>query len=311
MRWLVWCVVLAAGACARSKSESDAEPGSSAGTGGASVAGSGGAPVAGGGSGGDAGAGRHAGGRASGGFSSVGGSGGRSTSGAAGSDSGGEAGGGIAGSASASGGMASAGEGSGGEAGAPVVECGTYDACGCGCCGGATPTPTCYYPERGDELASIIAADQAQSVDPGCESAGCSLGARHLCCVTPEPSAGIYAARAIAGGFDRLTIERRGSGERCAALTLVSPVSGGQLDFPLEAPSGWALERTGESACEDGTLAPPGRPAAGGIGSVSYSTPEPCALDFDFTLFFLSDTGEVEPVRFQGEGVPLTGAAGC
>jgi hypothetical protein len=308
MRWLVWCLMLAAGACAKSHDAGPASGGSSgagasvaAGSGGASGSASGGAGMA------DAG-------RASSGSSGVGGDSGRAASGAGGqgAGSGGTGGDGeIGGAGSASGGAtagnASAGEANGGEAGAPAAECGPYDACGCGCCGGTTPTSACYYPERGDLLSSIIAADQAAGADPECESAGCALGIRHLCCVTPEPSAGTYAARLVPGGYDRLIIERRGSAERCSALGLVRPLSAAQHTFPIETPGDWGLERAGESACVNGMFDAPGRSAVGGIGSVSYSSPDQCALDFDLTLFFVSEAGELESVRFQAENVALGG----
>jgi hypothetical protein len=320
MRWLVWCLTLVLVACGKSNSKLDAPPSGQAGKGGASAAGAGGAVSM---TGGVAGSGEEAGAGASvGGRSSAGGSGGAPASGDGGSSAGaggsgasssgaGAGGAGLAGNAS--GGFSSAGDGSGGEAGGTNDECASYDACGCGCCGGLASTPTCYHPDRGEELSSIVAADQAQASDPGCSNAGCSSGTRHVCCAIPEPTAAAYAASFYIGGINHLTIERRGSDERCALLELVAPNSS-PVPYSLEIPDGWFIQGGSASPCgADGRVSSPWLLAFGGIGSVSFSTPEMCAVDFDFTLFFASDSGALEAVRFQGQRLEIGGhqLAGC
>ncbi len=55
-----------------------------------------------------------------------------------------------------------------------------YKACGCGCCGGATPQgPECVGEA---ELARIIARDKAVRGSPQCHAAGCSQGVLYKIC---------------------------------------------------------------------------------------------------------------------------------
>lgn len=58
----------------------------------------------------------------------------------------------------------------------------TYVACGCGCCGGVTPKPSCLYHSKGDDLQKIIAADRASKQSPTCRVAGCSMGTSYSFC---------------------------------------------------------------------------------------------------------------------------------
>lgn len=58
----------------------------------------------------------------------------------------------------------------------------SYIACGCGCCGGVTPSKQCLYHEKGDDLAKIIAADRAASKRPSCANVGCSRGTEYVYC---------------------------------------------------------------------------------------------------------------------------------
>src|SRR5215216_4573485 len=126
----------------------------------------------------------------------------------AGADTGGGTGGGGAplntgGKGLATGGGAATGGGTAGalggegsepaEAGAPAAGaasgCDSYEACGCGCCGGQPPHAKCVYPDLGQDLNSIIADDVATRQDvEACANVGCSAGQAYFCCEAPPPS---------------------------------------------------------------------------------------------------------------------------
>jgi hypothetical protein len=243
--------------------------------------------------------------------------------GAAGSSSGSTNGG--AGSSGASGGVTATSGGTGavsggggadagmGGAGAPAEECGEYVACGCGCCGGTEPSgASCYYPERGESLDDIVSADRAAASDPGCANAGCSLGTRRVCCQSSsaDDGAGTYTGSGLIGGLDHLAVHRASPAGRCTTLGIATAASS-ERPFAVELPAGWRLETATDGACDvDGMVSEPIRFAFGGVGTLSFVDAS-CTLAVDATLFFLTDSGEVEAVRLVQEAVAVTGGVTC
>ena len=57
---------------------------------------------------------------------------------------------------------------------------------------------------------------------------------------------------------------------------------------------------------ENGVPTSTGRVAIGAVGSVTF-VDEACTLAIDATLFFLTDSGEVDAVRLLAPNVPATG----
>jgi hypothetical protein len=201
----------------------------------------------------------------------------------------------------------SAGEIAGGEAGAAGASAcrDSYRACGCGCCSGREPTKRCYYPEVAGHLEGIATEDQriAQSAD--CPMMGCSTGVEYVCCSSAAASAGPaeYEAAVIPGGIDRLVVERTGEDGRCSKLSIANRVTAPGDVFEIET-SNWSAELGQDAGCTGGGA----RTAVGGVGYV-YWGGQPCVVDFEFTLFFPSESGAFEGVRFSAEDVPVTGGA--
>jgi len=291
---------------------SSAESGGSGGSA-AANAGGGGTSHNGGTSGGT-----RAGGGGSAGATLNGGTAGAATGGVSNAGSGAGASGGIAGAsvatagsgAGGSGDMASAGTSSveaAGAAGTPELACqGSADACGCGCCGGVALTPTCYYPEHGDDLAALVAADKATGVN--CDAVGCSIGAHLVCCETPSvDDTATYTMGGYESSYNYLVVSRKTAAGRCTQAVFVEAPDT-QPVFLLDISDGAALvnNSTQDGACDDMNGAPQ-RAAIGGIGSMSHTAPHSCSWDFDFTLFFGNDDGSVDPVRFKATKVALPG----
>jgi hypothetical protein len=309
MRWVVWMGVVGwtVLSCARSQSHPGLGAGG-AGSGGTSSGRSGdaGGPRDGGGASGRGAVGGRAGSSSTGGKAGNGGTAGEgATAGAHAGASGGGNVAGVGGATAGHSGTAGADGGDAGEGGAPNASCGAYVACGCGCCANTLPGTSCFYPALGDDLDAIIAADEAAASDPGCASAGCSLGVRRVCCETPdEPGEATYGARGYIGGVNRLTIKRTGADGRCTALALVQPMADNDgLEVTL--PDGWAVESATDYACvdENSAASDSRRRAIGGLGTLEFAGPSDCAVDLDLTLFFATQDGEVDAVRFFGNDV--------
>jgi len=318
MRWVSWCLAGLLLACGKSRADIDERRGASAGA--SASAGTTSAPETGGSGGAHGGTGGSAGSTASG----RGGSGGdAASSGGAGSGSvtagsSGTAGGanGGAGNASgnggasvgptAGGGGAAAGSGTGdaGAAGASEEACGDYLACGCGCCGGASPSHACYYPDLGDTLAGVIAQDEATADSETCANAGCALGTEYHCCVVPsEAGEATYRVDASSTAVDRLTVFRADPEDRCTTLTLSSSLD--VPKFPIEVPEGWKVDLAANGfACAEAYNFPSLRHAIGGEGYVAFTTAERCTIDFDVTLFFNLGT-EIQATRLVGMSVAV------
>jgi hypothetical protein len=308
MRWSWWCgLVLIVAACGKSQSKlvfhaPSEEGGAGAGAQGGTSSGTDGAGEAGtatGGTGAPAGGRSSAGGTKAAGTAGDGASSGTGAAGSAGSEPA------SGGRVSAGGTPGSAGESEAGAAGAPAEVCeGEYLACGCGCCGGTEPRTLCYYPDNGDRLARIESEDKGLAMSQSCESAGCGIGLSYVCCAMPEADAtATYEVTSYIGGLDHVEIARTGSDGRCASIKLSRPGTD-QDDYPLVVPADWTLEAPTEFACGQTTSK---RWALGALGSISFGDSGACSVSFDATLFFLSETGTVDSVRFVGQDLAVPG----
>ncbi|HYV45075.1 MAG TPA: hypothetical protein VFA20_09460 [Myxococcaceae bacterium] len=65
---------------------------------------------------------------------------------------------------------------------AGACEPASYTACGCGCCGGATPVERCVDVAGGETMRQIIDADRQVAQNANCSMAGCSLPVHYTCC---------------------------------------------------------------------------------------------------------------------------------
>ena len=69
------------------------------------------------------------------------------------------------------------------DAGAPQCSVGrTYLDCGCGCCGGTTPSRQCVYSSRGEDFDALVREAQAAVAATDCSVVGCGLGTELVCC---------------------------------------------------------------------------------------------------------------------------------
>jgi hypothetical protein len=314
MRWVVWMGVIAwtALSCARSKSGDAGDTGAGRGSGGVETsggrAGEAGGPPDVGGAAGNSGAAGGGGATGHGGTAGQAGTAGEGTAGERAGASGNGGFGGAGGAAGAQSGTGGTDDGGAGAAGAPDPGCSDYLACGCGCCVGTTPERTeCFYPELGQDLASIVAADTAAKSDPACAGAGCSRGVRHLCCETPEdPGAATYAVTGYIGGVNRLNIKRTGADGRCTRLALMQPEES-MDNLELVLPEAWGTDYTMDYACvdENSAAADSRRSAIGGLGTLEFTSEAHCTFDVNLTLFFLSESGTVDAVRFAVSGLPV------
>jgi len=326
-----WVLALLAIACGKSVSRSGVTDSAGAGGGARPGAGSGATAMSNGGNGGSGARAGGAGVGSGGGVASSGTSAGGSTSAAGGGATGavsgsgfaggGFAGGGFAGTtavvgggaAGSSGGVAgTAGAGvagamtdEGGAGGSREFACeGSYDVCGCGCCGAAMSTG-CYYPEHGDDLSALKAEDQATAMSPSCDNAGCASGTHLLCCeMAPVNDVAnneiVYFSDDPNTWFIRSTPD-----EHCTALIIPTASLGGSVSFAF--PEQWPIAgaSTQDGTCDSFERAP-ARPAIGALGTLVRNPDCPAAYDADFTLFFQSDAGTVEGVRFEGRFLPLS-----
>jgi hypothetical protein len=317
MRVAVWCLACAFIACGRSERHGDVARHGVAGN-----------AASGGGNGGSAAATSGAGHGASGSeisgapASETAGTGGVSGNAGAGSDAGRQASGGAGTSAVSGGGAGGVGasthEGGssgetetsdGGAAGAAPAACaGEYDACGCGCCGGTTPKPVCYYPDRGESLAAIEHEDQSAALSPSCASAGCAVALRYTCCALPSdpPPAMSYAVTGgmITSDIYRVSLYRTGTDERCQVAHFARGDGPGGKAFPIALPDGWILELLEDYLCADVNSQIPSkrREALGATGQLGFSsTSGQCSVKFDFTAFFTSESGGVDAVQFASD----------
>jgi hypothetical protein len=160
---------------------------------------------------------------------------------------------------------------------------------------------SCYYPERGDDLAAIRAEDQRAAMNPNCATTGCSAGVHLVCCEAAEPEPATYELIGYSQGVPHLGFSRVGEDGRCSSLT-IGRIGGDRSGFPIELPERWGIEQTSDGRC-NGMMGSPARDLIGALGIVSQSPPGYCSYTVDITLFFLSDNGEVDPVRFQASGL--------
>ena len=196
----------------------------------------------------------------------------------------------------------------GGEAGASgaVGMCDEFLACGCGCCAGSTPQVRCSYADVPSDYEGLVAADEAARQSPSCSSAGCSTGARYLCCKAPPPdsSPATYSASlTIGGGYDRIQIVKIGA-EWCPRLTFTDGTSG--LRTALDGLPRWSLEAGSYLNCAMSSLP---RNVIGAEGSIkARASGSGCVLDMHFAIYAWVNE-ELIPSRFDADGVPLSGAS--
>lgn len=192
----------------------------------------------------------------------------------------------------------------------PAAACtGEYTACGCGCCGGVQPTLQCYYPSLGETIAAITAQDQATKNATNCESAGCGMGIRHLCCAEPAPDspAGVtYAASGYSGGLEHVTISKAGSD--CATLSFAKPMTSTSSPLKISMPSSWGVAGSAVGICGGASATDQ---AKGGVGTfVLRASGGDCVADLHVTLFAFTTDGTVKASRMDVDGIVVTGLPG-
>lgn len=211
---------------------------------------------------------------------------------------------GLGGQAAAAGEAAIAGEaGALGAGGVSSCE-GLYHACGCGCCPGQTATTTCLYPALGQDIFTIIAADQAKAQDTvACANADCMTRQDYICCEAPPPSddGASYETSVVIGGYDRIRLFKHGSVD-CSTFTLVDgPLAGPK--FPVETPGNWGIEQITRLPCSSSAIGPK---AFGAIGTFSLRVSgDACVVDAHLAAFFGDAMQGVEAERFDADGVPV------
>jgi len=57
-----------------------------------------------------------------------------------------------------------------------------FTACGCGCCGGATPIEKCLYRSKGDDIEYYKITDALHRLNVDCSIAGCNVPIRYKYC---------------------------------------------------------------------------------------------------------------------------------
>lgn len=185
---------------------------------------------------------------------------------------------------------------------------GTFRACGCGCCGIASPAPTttCVYPDLGQSLSQIIAADLARRQDTvGCAAAGCSSGIDYVCCEAPAPmpEQATYDTAVVIGDIGRLRVNKMAA--NCTTLTLqqVYPANPGPTGFSLETPVGWGIEQATSLPCSSSMTKPR---AIGAVGKLSLRLlGNACVLDAHLALFFGDSTTGIEAERLDVDALPI------
>lgn len=210
----------------------------------------------------------------------------------------------AAGEAAIAGEAATAGEaGALGAGGVSSCE-GLYHACGCGCCPGQTATTTCLYPALGQDIFTIIAADQAKAQDTvACANAACMTRQDYICCEAPPPSddGASYETSVFIGGYDRIRLFKHGAVD-CSTFTLVDGPPGG-TEFPVETPGNWAIEQITRLPCSSSAIGPK---AFGAIGKFSLRVSgDACVVDAHLAAFFGDAMQGVEAERFDADGVPV------
>ncbi|MGC4089997.1 MAG: hypothetical protein QM756_19335 [Polyangiaceae bacterium] len=192
--------------------------------------------------------------------------------------------------------------GGGGEAGAPSCE-GSYTACGCGCCGGVqqtTPT-TCYYPEWGDSLATIVAADKRVAGSASCANAGCSFPYVYACCMSaPQEaqSAGQYTWSRLG---DSLSLFKTDAQGMCGSLQL--EIGAPPLPTLRADTFGWTSSGSYQPCSMSSINEPIGISGSIYAYRTSSGGTSTCALNVHVTLFIGLGNGGVRAARFDVDGI--------
>jgi hypothetical protein len=165
---------------------------------------------------------------------------------------------------------------------------GSFIACGCGCCGGATTDlpMRCYYPGAGESIETVTAADLATKNATDCNHAGCSLGVKYSCCpdYDPNPADPVrYGATYGSSLGGVITLSSYGPMIYRAVMFTRSP-SRALPGFRMDLPDTWAVAYGANYGKTYGeTLA---NNAIGGRGSIAIrASGAHCVLDAHVTLY--------------------------
>jgi hypothetical protein len=184
---------------------------------------------------------------------------------------------------------------------------GEFEACGCGCCSGVSPSVACYYPTLGESTATLREKDAISKAGADCTRAGCSAGVRYVCC-TPvaSPSTDTYTTSSYQGDMDHITISK--SGGDCANLIMSRP-STTSADLRIDGPSRWGISAL-LGRCEAGA----GTSPRGAVGTIVLRpSGESCLVDVHVTFFTFAKDGTLLPTGFDADGLLVNGvsAASC
>jgi len=135
---------------------------------------------------------------------------------------------------------------------------------------------------------------------PGCVGSGpCGCGP-YTCPdggTDPAPAPGIYQARNISGGLDRLALTKRDPArDVCFRIILVDAPTYPSI-LPLDVPPPWKVERAtvhrGVPSCHDQAPPSQGIAATAGSGRITWmpTLGSPCRLDVDVTMSFPPQPG--------------------
>jgi hypothetical protein len=186
---------------------------------------------------------------------------------------------------------------------APKASCeGDYLACGCGCCEDLSDSrqATCYYPEYGDSLAAIIAEDTRIKSQASCANAGCERGKRHVCCVSAPPlGKGLYDASYSGPDSALIRIIKSDAEAGCSDFTL-SLFGKASLSSLASHGFNW-MGGAHYSPCGVVANAPRAIGVTGDISSRANAST--CLLDVHVTVFYGLPAGDVQPVRFDVDGL--------
>jgi hypothetical protein len=185
--------------------------------------------------------------------------------------------------------------------------------CGCGCCGRTDYGSRCYYPGKGETLATVHADDMAWLSVVKCTLILCSGPLRHTCCadLPPEPSSvGSYQAGYSSSDGEQVRIVRRGPDGQYAELILTGDSAQRKGGFAIDVvPGSWGVESgahlsQGGSAISDNAI--------GGHGTVRiWPSGSTCLVDAHLTLFSLdaaAPLGVPQAVRLDVDSLIIASA---
>jgi hypothetical protein len=160
----------------------------------------------------------------------------------------------------------------------------------------------CYYPSRGETVASI---PNPKPSPEACATVGCSAGKRYLCCADPGPlpsGSATYCLHDMATAIDRYAFSKRDGGT-CTSFLLEAYTS--PNDLPLDTPPGFGVSRAQRRPCDDSAAL---SAAIGGQGEVRLIQPAGPGARFDVhvALFFDGGSGAAIAERFDVDGLEFS-----